>query len=103
MKTDIGLGPQGEQIEERTVGKPVLSPMAGMVIRLFSRDKTESPVDDRIKSVISLSPEDYAALIWSNQGHAVKQALLEAGLHDADVPGGRLCPDYPKGAHHGDL
>jgi len=94
MKTDIGLGPQGEQIEERTVGKPVLSPMAGMVIRLFNRSE-KTPVDDRIKRVLSLSPEDYAAVIWGRNGHVVKQVLQDAGYHDGPlIPGGRLTPDY---------
>jgi len=102
MKTDIGLGPQGEQIEERTVGKPVLSPMAGTVIRLFNRSE-KTPVDDRIQRVLALSPEDYAAVIWGLNGHRVKQALQDAGVTDAQAPGGRLCPDYPKGAQHGDL
>src|SRR5271157_3944266 len=75
MKTD--LGPQGEQIEQRSPLKAVLSPMAGMVIRIFNRSEN-TPVDDRIKRVLALSPEDFAAVVWSIGGFRVKNALMEA-------------------------
>jgi hypothetical protein len=85
------LGPQNEPIpgEPKRMTGPTLGDFRIM------RKMTDA---ECLRHVLSLSPEEYAALIWSKGGHRVKQALIEAGYHDADVPGGRLCPPWRKGA-----
>jgi hypothetical protein len=84
----INGGPQGEPIERELVRS------TGPTIGDFKimRKMTDA---ECLRYALSLSPEKYAALIWSKGGYAVKQALLEAGYKDADAPGGRLCPTMP--------
>jgi len=87
------LGPQKELLEEeRELVRHNLPSLGDFKVM---RKMTDA---ECLRHVLALSPEEYAALIWSTGGHRVKQALIEAGYHDADAPGRRLCPPWRKGA-----
>jgi hypothetical protein len=91
-KTMPELGPQNELIHEERKLVPFTGTLGDFTLTI------KPSVDEFIKKVLALSPEDYAAVIWSPRGHIVKQALQDSGYHDADVPGGRLCPPWRDGA-----
>ena len=94
------LGPQQELIlEERTLVRPTGNIFEGLkdgILRIFRKQPT--PLEEGIRRVLAMTPEEYQAVIWSRGGHRVKQALMDAGYHDAQVPGCRLCPPWRKGA-----
>ncbi|MGB6250500.1 MAG: hypothetical protein WBF54_15395 [Terriglobales bacterium] len=68
MLTKPTLGPQSELLEEeRAVGKPVLSPMAGMVFPATRRQPVERYTTGELttEDVLAMSEEEYAAAVWS--------------------------------------
>jgi hypothetical protein len=55
-----------------------------------------NPESMTVEDILALSADEYAALVWSVGGHRAKTLLFDAGLHDADAPGGHLTPACPK-------
>jgi len=63
------------------------------VLRDAIGDMTAADFKTRI--VQKMTPEQFHAAVWARgTGLIFKHLLAAAGLTDADVPGGRLCPPY---------
>ena len=56
-----------------------------------------TPEDFKTLIVQKMTPEQFWTAVWSRDtGLLFKRLLAAAGITDADVPGGRLCPPWSK-------